>query len=219
MVDAGSTVLPEEQEDRTMQFIWRILGQQPDLADLERRPTSPGVERGPGPRDRRDHYERVVAREAPGEPLPDGPFRSLVREVMAYRIFPVWLVEGVLRREPMQSGDTYGICYHFLPGLDLFFGGRVTETFDGPMGTVWRAGFSLRTVEGHAELGEETFQVQKDLLTGEVRVAITSWSRPGHWLAKLAAPWVRWTQVRACRLALDELERKAGLGSAGSPGP
>jgi hypothetical protein len=192
-----------------MQFIWRVLGQKPDLAGMETRPLSPGVEQGPQPDDQRDHYERIVAREAPGEPEPDGPFRRLAREVKAYRIFPSWLVEGVLRREPLEVGDTYGICYHFLPGLDLFFAGRVTDDFDGPIGTFWRAGFTFHTVAGHAELGEETFWVEKDLLTGEVRVGLTSWSRPGHWLTRMAAPYTRWVQVRACWRALEQLEKVA----------
>ena len=106
-----------------------------------------------------------MAHEAPGDPEADGPYRRLARAVQAYEIFPLWLVSGVLRREPVEPGDTYGICYHFLPGVDLFFGGRVTESFDGPADGVWRAGFTFRTVQGHLELGEETFFVEKDAVS------------------------------------------------------
>jgi hypothetical protein len=195
-----------------MQIIWRFLGQKPRLADLEGRPLAPGVEAGPRPGDRRDSYERVVAREAPGPPEPGGPFERLAREVRAYRIFPPWLVRGVLRREPVEAGDTYGICYRFLPGIDLFFGGRVTVSFAGPEGDIWRAGFTFRTLQGHPELGEETFWVEKEVRSGEVRVGLRSWSRPGIWLSRLVGPYTRWVQVRACYAALDHLQRVAERG-------
>ena len=195
---------------RTMQFLWRCFGQQPQLDTLDALPFSPGVERGPRPGDRRDSYERVVAQEAPGEPEADGPYRRLARAVRAYEIFPPRLVSGVLHRAPVEAGDTYGICYHFLPGVDLFFGGRVTDSFDGPAaGGVWRAGFTFRTLRGHPELGEETFFVEKDAASGAVRVGLRSWSRPGLWLTRLAAPYARCVQVRACHAALDHLERTA----------
>ena len=129
-----------------MQILWRCFGQQPRLKSLESLPFSRGVERGPRPGDRRDSYGHVVAHEPPGDPAPDGPYRRLARAVRAYEIFPPSLVSGALPRAPLQVGDTYGICYHFLPGLDLFFGGRVTDSFDGPADGVWRAGFAFRTL-------------------------------------------------------------------------
>ena len=192
-----------------MQILWRCFGQRPRLETLDAVLFSPGVEEGPRPGDRRDSYERVVARERPGELAPDGPYRRLARAVRAYEIFPPRLVSGVLRRAPIEAGDTYGICYHFLPGLDLFFGGRATASFDGPDGGVWRAGFTFRTLRGHPELGEETFFVEKDAATGEVRVGLRSWSRPGMWLTRLLSPYTRRVQVRACYAALDHLERTA----------
>ena len=197
-----------------MQIIWRIFGQKPSLIGLESRPLSPGVEQGPGPRDRRDRYERVVAREAPGEPEDDGPFRRLARAVLAYDVFPPSLVSGLLKRAPVEVGDTYGIRYHFLPGLDLFFGGRVSECFDGPEGDVWRTGFTFRTVRGHPMVGEETFWVEKDLGSGAVTVGLRSWSRPAMWLTRLAAPLLRRVQVGACHAALRHLaEIAAGQGA------
>jgi len=192
-----------------MQILWRRFGQRPRLDSLDALPFSPGVEAGPRPGDRRDVYERVVAHEAPGDPEPDGPYRRLARAVRAYEIFPPRLVSGVLRRAPVESGDTYGICYHFLPGVDLFFGGRVTASFDDPDGSVWRAGFTFRTLRGHPELGEETFYVEKDAATGEVRAGLCSWSRPGLGLTRLLRPYARRVQVRACYAALDQLERTA----------
>ncbi len=192
-----------------MHLLWRFLGQKPDLAALEAQPFTPGVEAGPQPGNWQDSYERVMAHESPGAPEPGGPFEALARAILGYDIFPPRLLSGVLRRDPVQPGDTYGICYHFLPGLDFFFGGRVTAVFRAEAHGVWRAGFTFRTVQGHPELGEETFWVEKDLATGSVRAGLRSWSRPGTWLTRLGKRYTRWMQVRACLAALDHLQQIA----------
>jgi Domain of unknown function (DUF1990) len=192
-----------------VQIIWRFLGQQPDLARLEPLPLTPGVGIGPGPGDRQDSYERVMAQEAPGAPEPAGPFELLAKAILGYEIFPPQLVSGVLRRNPVQVGDTYGICYHFWPGIDFFFAGRVVAVFREEAEGVWRAGFTFRTVIGHPELGEETFWVEKDKATGAVRAGLRSWSRPGTWWTRLGKPYARRVQVRACHAALDNLQRVA----------
>jgi len=71
----------------------------------------------------------------------------------------------------------------------------------------WRAGFTYQTLEGHPELGEETFSVEKDEASGRVSVALRSWSRPGAWLISLVYPYARRCQLRAGRAALDHLEQ------------
>jgi hypothetical protein len=200
-----------------MQIICRFLGQRPRLAVWEHQPLSPGVEAGPRPGDRHDRYERQVAHELPGRPESGGPFERLARAIRAYEVFPPRLVGGVLARAPVQPGDTYGIVYHFLPGVDLFFAGRVTQSFEGLADGLWQAGFTFRTVRGHPELGEETFRVEKDPATGAVRVVIQSWSRPGLWLTRLAPPLARVIQVRVTHAALDNLARMASRG-ASAPG-
>jgi hypothetical protein len=192
-----------------MQIIWCFLGQKPDLDALEPLPLTPGVGAGPGPGDYRDSYERVMATEPSGPPEPDGPFETLARAILGYEIFPASLVSGVLRRNPVQVGDTYGICYHILPGIDFFFGGRVVAVFREDVDSVWRAGFTFRTVIGHPELGEETFWVEKNQATGVVRAGLRSWSRPGLWLTWLGKLYARRVQLRACHAALDNLQRVA----------
>src|SRR5258708_10368420 len=188
-----------------MRVIWRFLGQRPYLNDLERLPLSPGVENGPRHRDRRDCYERVVVEESPGEPERDGPYERLAEAINRYDIFPKWMVEGVIRRAPLQVGDTVGIVYHFMPGVDLFFSARVVACFDKREARNWRTGFTYQTMTGHQELGEETFMVEKDLTSGRITVSMRSWSRFGLLLTRLAYPYARWVQVRAGRAALDHL--------------
>jgi uncharacterized protein (UPF0548 family) len=192
-----------------MRIIWRLFGQHAYLNDVEKLGPSPGVEQGPRSRDRRDNYERVVACECPGEPESDGPYERLANAIFAYDIFPRWLVESVLRRDPIEMGDTVGIVYHFMPGIDLLFGAHVIACFDKRDTETWRTGFTYQTKQGHPELGEETFQIEKDLATGRITVSLRSWSRFGLWLTRLAYPYARWVQVRASYAALDHLAKLA----------
>jgi uncharacterized protein (UPF0548 family) len=200
-----------------MRIIWRFLGQKPDLTTLDQLPFSPGVEDGPRPGNWQDSYERVMAQEAVGAPEPDGPFETVARAILSYEVFPPWLVSGALRRNPVKTGDTYGICYHFFPGIDFFFGGRVVAVTREEIDGVCRAGFRFRTVVGHPECGEETFWVEKDKTTGLVRAGLRSWSRPGLWLTRLGKPYTRWVQVRASYAALDNLQRLAAQATKREP--
>jgi hypothetical protein len=184
----------------------------PDLARWEGRPFWPAIAAGPSVSDRRDAYEKEIAREPPGPPLDGGAHRKVATAISRYEIFPPELVRGILRRAPIAVGDTVGICYRFAPAVELFFAARVTEVFDRSDGKTWRSGFTYRTLVGHPELGEETFSVEKELATGAIRVALRSWSRPGTLLAKAFAPIVRQLQVGASVRALEHLAEIAGEG-------
>ena len=178
----------------------------PRLARWEARPFY-DVTRQPG--DREDVYERDVDVEAwRGAP---GPLhRALGAAILGYDIFPPGLVRGVLRRR-IAVGDTVGIHYIAARLVRLFFAARVVTVLDGLSddGAWWCTGFTYRTLQGHPELGEETFVVETELATGRVRVALRSWSRPGTRLARMFAPVVRRLQVHASRAALAHLAGQA----------
>jgi len=114
----------------------------------------------------------------------------------------------------VQIDDTVGVLYRMVPGLCVFFAARVVDTFDGEIDGLWRTGFTYRTLIGHPEYGQETFSVEKNLATGDVMVALRSWSRPGTWLARLTSPLVRLMQVRASRAALRHIESAASIAGA-----
>jgi hypothetical protein len=199
------------------------FARRPDLDDLaawEARPFATGVERGPEAGDHREAFERVVAHEPPGPPIEDGPLRRAGAAILAYTIFPAWLLTPVLGRAPLETGDTIGAFYHPLGARlgGVFFASRAVERFDGPTadGRTWRVGFTYRTLAGHPELGQETFSAEKDLATGEVLVALRSWSRPGHPLSRALTPVGRLLQVRGNDAALTALAKVAG-GVAGPP--
>jgi uncharacterized protein (UPF0548 family) len=200
-----------------VQVLWRFSGRPPRLGDWERRPIHPAIAGGPGARDYHDVHERVIAQETPGVPEADGSFRRVAAAICRYDIFPPAMVEPVLRRAPVEAGDTVGIRYHCLPGIDLFFAARVTACFDRRDGDRWRTGFTYQTLKGHPELGEETFQVIKELDRGTISASLRSWSRPGLWLSWLALPYTRRCQIKAGRAALDHLQAIAGKAHATQP--
>jgi uncharacterized protein (UPF0548 family) len=193
---------------------WLLRWQNHDLTPWEKKPFSDGVEAGPRPRDNRDNHERLVGYEEPGPPQADGLAHRLADAIFRFDVFPRWMLTGVMRRQPIERGDTVALRYRFMPGLDLFFAARVIDCFEETTATHWRCGFTYRTVNGHPECGEETFVVEKDLASGAVTVALRSWSRPGCWLAWLMYPIVRVWQLRAGRAALDHLEAIAKNGRA-----
>jgi uncharacterized protein (UPF0548 family) len=169
----------------------------------------PAAERGDRRGAKHDVYERVVAHEPPGEPLLDGPFRRAAAAILRFEVFPPERLVGVIERAPVELGDVVGAAYRFALGVRIFFASRVVERFDGASEGLHRVGFTYRTLEGHPELGEETFSVEKDLASGRVTVALRAWSRPGTALARVGAPIVRRIQVSASQAALDHLERIA----------
>ncbi len=185
---------------------WLWFQAESNLSAWERKAFSVNVEAGPQPGDKRDHHERVIGQEIPGPPTLNGIARRSADAVLRFDVFPPHLLTSVMRRCPVEVGDTVGLRYPFLPGLDLFFATRVIDRFEESTGTLWRCGFTYRTLEGHPACGEETFIVEKELASGKVTVALRSWSRPGIWIAKLTYPLMRLLQVRAARAALDHLE-------------
>jgi uncharacterized protein (UPF0548 family) len=66
-------------------------------------------------------------------------------------------------------------------------------------GPVCRFGFAYGTLPGHAESGEERFQVEWDRSDDAVYYDILAFSRPRHLLARLGYPLTRRTQRRFAR--------------------
>lgn len=186
-----------------------VIGRQPDLTRWEARPFWPAIEAGPRAGDARDCFRREVAEEVPGQPVACGPFERVAAAILRYEVFPSDLVEGVLRRAPVEVGDTVGIRYKGFRIAHLFFAARVIDRFRREADGVMREGFTYRTLVGHPELGEETFSVDKQVQSGVVSVELRSWSRPGTPLARLGAPLVRRFQIAAGEAALNHLARIA----------
>jgi hypothetical protein len=202
--DAGPAA---SKNEAGMSLLFPWLGDEPDLKGWECRGFSPGTKSGPKEGDRRDAYERVLGMERPGEPEPDGLHRRVAASILSFDVFPETMVTPVLHRMPIEEGDTVGCRFHAVKGVDFFFAARVIARCDSLTGGAWRTGFTYRTLDGHPLAGEETFAVEKDVVTGQVRISITSWSRPEILLARAFYPVARWLQVRGGRAMLGHLAR------------
>lgn len=84
---------------------------------------------------------------------------------------------------------------------------RVTETWDRATRQGREAGFTYEALPGHAEVGHATFAVSQ--AGDEVRFRIESWSRPGRWFVRVAAPLARAVQKRAYAQAFRRMRAVA----------
>lgn len=196
-----------EPRRRGFHLLVAWMGDEPDLEAWESRPIAAASEAGPREGDPRDVHEDTLAREPPGGPAPKGGYEHAASIVLRYDVFPPTLLERVLRRTPVQVGDTLGVSYALVAGLRVFFAVRVVKTFDERGSERSRSGFVCRTLEGHPLAGEETFAVEKDGATGVVRVSFRSWSRPTGFVARVLRPVIRSLQVRAGRAGLAWLKQ------------
>ena len=120
--------------------------------------------------------------EPPGPPVPGGSFQRAKAFVAAYRHPDPGRLVGVYDPKVALGERTMLLQARFL-GLGFRFGVKTTtpveevrETNDGPVHT-WRYGY--RTLEGHFERGEITFEVQKHERTGRVVFRMHSYSQLG----------------------------------------
>ena len=98
----------------------------------------------------------------------------------------------ILRRPGSLAPDlVFGALIRHL-GFHSFHPCRVIEVEDHEHAYA----FSLSTLPGHAEVGEERFRVTCNPTTHEVRYSILAYSRPAHPLARLGKPIARRLQRR-----------------------
>jgi uncharacterized protein (UPF0548 family) len=109
---------------------------------------------------------------------------------------------------PIEPGLVFASVIHHL-GFWSVNPGRVIDTLAGDP---HRAGFAFGTIAGHAESGEESFEVSRDPASAEVRFDVVAFSRPVAPLARLGAPIARALQRRFAREACAAM-RDAATGS------
>lgn len=187
-----------------------LFGMKPKLEKWERRKIHRNAPRDRVPDPYHDRQVATLAVEPPGEPVPDGPFERLEKSIMGYEIFGSRIGHPVVRRTPVEVGDTIGLDYKFWGPIRLLIASRVVEVFQRERTEEgWRSGFVYQTLECHPELGEEIFEVTK-LDSGVVKFRIEAWSRPNLWFVKMVTAWARSIQRDAANSALSNLLKVAG---------
>jgi uncharacterized protein (UPF0548 family) len=129
---------------------------------------------------RHDHYCEPLPSEPPGPPVDGGPFEIAQELLRNYRVADPRRVRGFYDRDaPLEHRDML-LELRFGP-IRLHIGCRTGEVIDeerdvdGRHVRVW--GWPYRTLEGHIERGEMSWEVWKWLDTGEVEFHVYSYMR------------------------------------------
>ena len=165
----------------------------------------------------------VIGREAPGPPERGGPWEIACRLVSEYEFADARILRAVYR----SGGDLLGrdmLLEGRFFGLRFYLGVRITGLIDETRDTgerVW--GWCYQTLQGHLEQGRLTYEVIKNLDTGQVAFRVSGYSRP----APIANPVVRWgfrlfgrwTQERFYRNVQRRMYRLTQAAQHGRPLP
>lgn len=120
----------------------------------------------------------------------DRDFEKAKSAIRAWKMFPAAWTVILPAHAPITEGTTIAM-YAKAFGLWWRNSCRIVYVIDESD----RFGFAYGTLPGHIETGEELFLVEKDE-NGDIWYQIKAFSRPRHWLAKMAYPLMRQFQAR-----------------------
>lgn len=129
-----------------------------------------------------DKHSAAIGRESPGPPSENGPFARAKEAIRSYQFPDPKLISALYDPEQELAGRNMLMKARFA-GITFFFGVRITRVIDerkkdesGAEIQAW--GYAYRTLKGHFEIGEITFEVWKNLGSGEVSFHIEAYSKP-----------------------------------------
>lgn len=143
------------------------------------------------------HYDNDQLRVRIGHG--DTDFNNAKIAIQRWQMFPRTWTRILPGTPPIQENTTVVMCARFL-GIWWRNACRIIYIIDQPN----RYGFAYGTLPAHMESGEELFLVFKDE-NDEVWYEIKAYSRPRHWLAKLAYPLMRLLQARFRRDSAQQM--------------
>lgn len=171
-----------------------------------------------------DDYCQPLPAEAPGPPVPEGPWTVACRLMRDYEFADPKIVRAIYHSDtPLEDRTVllearfYGLRFHF--GVRI---GGVTDTIttvDARSVRVW--GWNYRTLQGHLEMGQMDYQAWKWLDTGTVEFRIHVVSRatriPNPLIRLGFALFGRRMQKKFARRALARMHALV-LDEVGGPG-
>jgi uncharacterized protein (UPF0548 family) len=173
-----------------------------------------------------DAGDIVIGHEPPGAPVPGGPWEMARALIGQYEFTDGRIVRAIYRPADDLLGRDMLLEGRFL-GLRFYLGVRVTgvtdETREGGSGAERAWGWSYQTLQGHLEQGRLSYEVLKDLASGQVRFRVSGYSRPApipHPVIRLGfALFGRPTQRRFYRNVQRRLRALVQAGQRGRPLP
>ena len=168
-----------------------------------------------------DDRRQALPREPPGEPVPGGSFERAVALMRDYAFAEGSAVRAIFAQDAPLEGRDMLLIGRFA-GLDFRLGVRVTDVVDarrnedGRPVRVW--GWSYRTLRGHLERGQMSYEVRKWLDTGEVEfriAAVSHRARVGNPLVRLGFGLLgRREQVKFYRHTCEVMARRTAAAVA-----
>ena len=173
----------------------------------------------------RDDRRQPLPPEPPGEPMPGGSFEHARALMRAYAFAEGSAVHAIFEQDAPLEGRDMLLVGRFL-GLDFRLGVRVWEvvdkerTEDGRPVRVW--GWSYRTLRGHLERGQMSYEVRKWLDTGAVEFRIAAVSHRasvGNPLVRLGFALLgRREQLKFYRHTCEVMARRTAAAARAVPG-
>ena len=173
-----------------------------------------------------DCDDTMIGREPPGEPVAGGPWETARLLVRQYEFAEPRILRAAYRgddellgRHMLLEGRFFGLRFY----LGVRISGVTDETRDGSSGPEQVWGWSYQTLQGHLEQGRLSYEVIKNLASGQVTFRICGYSRR----APIPSPLIRlgfvlfgrWTQRRFYRAVQARLSRLITASQHGEPLP
>lgn len=124
-------------------------------------------------------------------------FQAAKLALQRWQQFQLGWVEAWSPETPLETGRVVTII-GWAAGLWWLNSCRIVYTVD-EAGPITRFGFAYGTLPAHVETGEERFLIEWDRDADTVWYDILAFSRPNHFLTRLAYPLVRRSQKRFAR--------------------
>ena len=138
-----------------------------------------------------DSVAAVVGREPAGDPIPGGPWETACQLVRQYEFADARILRAVYRGDQPLLGRDMLLEGRFLI-LRFYLGVRITglidETRETSAGRERVSGWCYQTLHGHLEQGRLSYEVIKNLGTGQIAFRVTGYSRR----SQIGNPIVRW---------------------------
>lgn len=130
-----------------------------------------------------DEYATELPDEPPGEPVVNGSFEQAKRVLLNYEFPDPDLITGIFIPDDPLEDRVMVLRARWLI-FSFLFGVRIGQVYDDErndpnMGQARVWGYSYRTLEGHFEMGEITFEIWKFFETGRVEFRIHAYSKTG----------------------------------------
>ena len=139
----------------------------------------------------------------------DHAFEQAAALLRTYQIFPPQRMRAKICSSSGEIAEGATIVQQIRVGAFAFEAAvRVTKMAEESQEQTQTLEFQYATLDGHPELGIAGFMIQQ--IRGNpnrLEFVIESWSQPGHWMTRFAAPFSRWMQVRSTEQALAHFKQ------------